>query len=73
MEEEDTGVDGAGWLTAAAAVEGTAFAGAEEEGKSRSSSDLPASFSLPSPPDSIEDAEGTWDIRALEGAARTVP
>lgn len=65
---------GAGLLAVAAAgVEETAFAGAEEEGKPGFSCGLAASFSVSPPPDSVEDPEGTWDTRALGAATSTVP
>ena len=63
---------GAGWLTAAAVdVDETVLAGAEEEGKPGFSSALAASVPVSSPPDSVEDREGTKDAIALEEA--TVP
>ena len=37
------------------------------------SSELPAPVPVPSPPELVEDTEGTRDTRALEGAASTVP
>ena len=50
---------GAGPLAAAAAVEETAFAGAEEEGKPGFGSGSVRSFSVSSPPDSGEEIEDT--------------
>ena len=66
----DVGVVGAG-LLAAADVEETTFAGAEEEGK-------PGFFcgpylSWPSPPDSVDDTAGSWDTEAVGGVTSTVP
>lgn len=68
---------GAGWLApAAAGVDETALAGAEEEGKPEFSSGS-ASFSVSSPPDSVEEEEeeeeGTREPMALEAAPAMVP
>ena len=61
---------GAGSPAVATAVEDTAFAGAEKEGKPEFGCGF--SFSMPSPPDSAEDAEGRWGTEAVGGVTGPV-
>ena len=70
---EDAGVLGAGLPTEAASDEETTLAGAEEEGKPGFLSGSMPSFSMPSPPDSVEGTEGMPDPTVVGRAASAVP
>ena len=68
----DAGVLDAGLPTEAAGDEETTLAGAEE-GKPGFFSGLLPSFSMPSPPDSVEGTEGMPDPTVVGRAASAVP
>ena len=69
----DAGVLDAGLRTEAAGDEETTLAGAEEEGKPGFSSGSVPSFSVPSPPDTVEGTEATPDQTVVGPAASAVP
>ena len=69
----DAGVLGAGLPAEAAGDEETTLAGAEEEGKPGFLSGPVPSFSMPSPPDSVEGTEGMPDPTVVGRAASAVP
>ena len=73
VEDVDAGVLGAGLPTEAAGDDETTLAGAEEEGKPGFFFGSVPSFSMPSPPDSVEGLEGTPDPIVVGRAASAVP